>query len=136
MANPEIWKPIPSLPGVVASSRGRVMLIPFFGKMPRGGTRRYGGRARLGNWDGERHVIQIRGINYKVARLVCEAFNGPPPHDKPICMHVDENSRNNAPDNLQWGTHKENLNAPGFLEYCRGRTGENNPLVKARRRAA
>lgn len=136
MANPEIWRLVPSVPDVLASNRGRIMIIPSLGTMPHGGVRHYGARARRGSWDGDRYIILIRGTTYKVARLVCEAFNGPPPFPEAVCMHKDENSRHNEPTNLQWGTQKENLNAPGFLEYCRGRTGENSPTAKARRRAA
>ena len=66
--------------------------------------------------------------------MVCEAFNGPPPFEGAVCMHLDENSTNNRSDNLAWGTQKENLNAPGFIAHCRGRTGENSPGVKGRRR--
>jgi hypothetical protein len=33
-------------------------------------------------------------------------------------MHIDENSRINRADNLEWGTQKQNLNAPGFLSYA------------------
>ncbi len=77
-----------------------------------------------------------RGKTYKVARLVCEAFHGSAPSGKPVCMHLDEYSRNNRPDNLRWGTQKENLNAPGFLTYCHSRTGDNNPLIKGRRSRA
>lgn len=136
MANPEIWHRIPSLPDVLASTRGRVMIVPSLGTMPHGGVRHYGARARRGSWDGSRYILALPGKTYKVARLVCEAFHGAPPFPEAVCMHLDENSRNNDPTNLQWGTQKENLNAPGFLEYCRGRTGENNPLIKGRRKAA
>jgi hypothetical protein len=31
-------------------------------------------------------------------------------------MHVDEDSRNNKPTNLKWGTQKQNLNFPGFKQ--------------------
>jgi hypothetical protein len=47
-------------------------------------------------------------------------------------MHLDEDSRNNKPENLAWGTQKENLNAPGFVDYCRSRVGDANPLLKSR----
>jgi hypothetical protein len=136
MAKPEIWRLIPSMPGLLASSRGRLMVAPYLGELPQGGTRQYGGYARKGCWDGDRYIYVLKGKTYKVARLVCEAFHGPAPEGKNVCMHMDENSRNNAPSNLKWGTQKENLNAPGFLEYCRGRTGENSPTTKARNRAA
>lgn len=136
MPAPEIWQRIPSLPDVLASTRGRIMLLPKVGVMPHGGLRAYGSRARRGSWDGKRYVIYIGGKTYKVARLVCEAFHGPAPSDKTVCMHLDENSKNNAPDNLAWGTQKENLNAPGFLSYCQTRTGENNPFIKGRKAKA
>lgn len=136
MAAPELWRLIPSVPGLLASSRGRVMAIPFRSPVPNGGLRQYGGIARTGSWDGSRYILQWKGKSYKVARLVCEAFSGPPPSNESVCMHLDENARNNVPDNLAWGTQKENLNAPGFLEYCRGRTGENSPFIKGRKKAS
>jgi hypothetical protein len=135
MSEPEIWRLIPSLPGVLASSHGRIMRAPHFKPLPNGGVRQYGGRATFGQWDGERFIYTVEGKTSKVARLVCEAFNGAPPAGM-NCLHRDENSRNNVPSNLKWGTQKENLNAPGFLEYCRARTGENSPIVKGRRRVA
>lgn len=107
------------------------MVAPFMGPMPGGGMRQYGGYARSGSWDGDRFIYVWKGKSYKVARLVCEAFHGPPTPDKWMCMHLDENSRNNFPENLAWGTQKENLNAEGFLKYCRGRTGENSPTIKS-----
>jgi hypothetical protein len=130
MPEPEVWRTIPSVSGLLASSRGRIMVIPFLGQ---GGTKHYGGRARTGSWDGDRYIFQWRRHSYKVARLVCEAFHGPPTADRPVCMHLDENARNNDPTNLKWGTQKENLNAPGFISYCKGRVGENSPAVKGKR---
>lgn len=50
-------------------------------------------------------------------------------------MHDDEDARNNRPGNLVYGTQKQNLNYPGFLEYCRNRTGSNNPYIKGRKAA-
>jgi len=101
--------------------------------MPYGGVRKYEGRPRYGDWDGARYIWVFRGKTYRVARLVCEAFNGPPPEGRNVCMHLDENSRNNRPGNLEWGTQKENLNFPGFIAYCKGRTGLKNPYSKGRR---
>lgn len=135
MAKPETWRLVPSVPGLLASSRGRVMVAPKMGT-GQNANKQYGGIARKGSWDGDRYILYWNGKNHKVARLVCEAFHGPAPEGKNVCMHVDENARNNVPTNLRWGTQKENLNCPGFLEYCRGRTGENSPTVKARARAA
>lgn len=89
------------------------------------------GQPTAGQWDGERFIYLFRGRTHRVARLVCEAFNGPC-HDGPVCMHKDEDSRNNRPTNVRRGTQKENLNAPGFIDYCRGRAGDANPFVKGR----
>lgn len=130
----EVWRPVPSVDGLLASSHGRLMVTPYYSEMPHGGARVYGGEPTYGQWDGDRFTYQLRGRTYKVARLVCEAFSGPP-QDGQVCMHLDEDARNNRPENLRWGTQRENLNAPGFIEYCRSRTGENNPFVKGRRAA-
>lgn len=103
------------------------MIVPFWKE-----KRLCGGRPSFGRWDEDNTRFNYRheGKTYKVSRLVCEAFNGPAPADQNICMHLDENSRNNQPSNLHWGTQKENMNAPGFLAYCCGRTGDNSPRIK------
>jgi hypothetical protein len=131
----EEWKSVPSLPEYLASSLGRIMRAPHQKPLPNGGMRTYGGKPWFGVWHSEeqRFAIRYRGKNHKVARLVCEAFHGLAPFADARVLHVDENSRNNRPDNLKWGTQKENLNAPGFLEYCRSRVGEASPSFKARR---
>ena len=108
------------------------MVVPYVNQGRRG-SRQYGGVPTRGQWDGDRYIYPIRGRTFKVARLVCEAFHGPPPADKNVCMHLDEDARNNRADNLGWGTQQQNLNAPGFLNYCRNRRGENNPFIKGRK---
>jgi hypothetical protein len=128
----ETWRPIPSLPGVLASSHGRLMVAPYQAPTARGGVRLYGGTPTFGQWDGTRFVYALRRKTYRVAPLVCEAFHGLKPFPRAVAMHGDENARNNRPSNLAWGTQKENLNAPGFIAYCKGRTGANSPSAKAR----
>lgn len=124
----EEWRVVPSVPDLMASSLGRVLLKPL--SRPT--------KPWLGCWakgsGGGRFIFRVRrhGKTYKVARLVCEAFKGPPPFPRAVAMHADENSRNNRADNLEWGTQKQNLNAPGFLDYCRARTGDSNPFLKGR----
>lgn len=124
---------MPSRPELLASSWGRLMVVPYEKEMPRGGKRTYGGQPVYGCWDGDRLVYELKGKTAKVHRLVCEAFNGPAEPEQ-VCMHLDENSMNNMPSNLAWGTQKENLNAPGFLAYCRSRTGDNHPRTKGRKK--
>ena len=133
------WVVVPFHPHLEVSDEGWVRTAPFVGPMPYGGTRMYGGGLGYpGVWAQKEKRYFIRseksGLNLKIARLVCEAFHGPAPEGKLYVLHRDENSRNNRPDNLYWGTQKENLNAPGFIAYCKGRTGENNPRVKGRKR--
>lgn len=132
----EIWRDVPSVPGILVSTEGRVMHIPYRAPMPKGGMRPYGGQPHFGVWNkaDARFVIVVGGQTYKVHRLVAEAFHGPPPFDGAVVMHEDENSANNRASNLRWGTQKQNLNAPGFLDYCRSRTGDDSPVVKARRK--
>jgi HNH endonuclease len=130
----EVWRDVPSLSGIFVSSEGRVMYAPHRGLLPNGGTRSYGGEPTFGVWNkiDHRFIIPVRGKTYKVHRLIAEAFYGPPPFGA-VAMHLDENSANNRAVNIKWGSQKENLNAPGFLEYCAGRTGENNPRVKGQK---
>jgi hypothetical protein len=136
MMDGEIWVPAPRAPWLMVSGEGRVMYTPYYGLMPNGAVRVYGGKPSRGKWSKrwKKFVLYStkRKVSLKIHRLVCEAFHGPPPFGHAVALHLDENSANNRGGNLQWGTQKENLNAPGFLAYCRSRTGENSPRVKAR----
>ena len=128
----EVWRVVPSQPGLLASSLGRIMITPY-NNAKRRGAKHLGGHPTYGQWDGARFIYARRGHKtLKVARLVCEAFNGRAPSGKPVCMHMDEDSKNNKPENLRWGTQKENLNMPRFIAYCKGRTGENSPTYKGK----
>ena len=137
MTDQEEWRAVPSFPGMTASSWGRVKLPCTEAAMPNGTIRQYITKPIIGCWavgsGGGRYIVYWKraGKTLKIARLVCEAFHGPAPFPGAVVMHKDENSRNNRPDNLEWGTQKQNLNAPGFIAYCRSRTGENSPTLKA-----
>lgn len=98
------------------------MVTPYEAEMPHGGVRQYGGQPHFGVWNKAdcRFTLVYKGKTYKVAQLVCEAFNGRKSADDSVCMHLDENAANNRPSNLAWGTQKENLNAPAFVEYRSG----------------
>lgn len=137
----EVWKPVPSKDGIMVSSWGRVLLPPRTGKMPRGGERTYNPKPTYGTRTKSsktaRHEYMGMSTRYygnlKVHRLVCEAFHGPAPEDKPVVIHIDEDATNNKPDNLRWGTQKENMNMKGFIEYCKSRTGDNSPYRKGKK---
>lgn len=137
----ETWMPVPSMPGVMASSHGRIKLPERTTKMPHGGVRKYITKPLFGvktkaSASARHEYFAISSMyfgQFKVHRAVCEAFHGPAPTGKPVVLHLDENALNNRPGNLKWGTQKENLNAPGFIEYCKSRTGENNPYLRGRK---
>lgn len=100
--------------------------------MPHGGIRLYLPKPTFGvvMRASKTAAHTYRGYNskhlgtFKIHRAVCEAFHGLPPFDGAVVIHIDEDAHNNRPDNLKWGTQKENLNAPGFKEYCRSRVGD------------
>ena len=138
----EIWKEVPSKPEIMASSWGRILLPARQSIMPRGGIRWYYPKPTYGfKTKASKTALHVyMGIstrfygNLKIHRMVCEAFHGLPPSDGMVVIHLDEDGTNNRPENLRWGTQKENLNMPRFLEYCRSRKGENSPVVKGRKR--
>jgi len=129
----ETWRIVPSKPHFMVSSEGRFMVKPYWGQMPNGGQRPYGGEPNFGVWNKQdgRFITVYKGKTYKIHRLICEAFNGSAPFDGAVVMHVDENAANNRPNNLQWGTQKENLNAPGFKEYNRTKSHEAGIIAAA-----
>jgi len=134
-------KKISSISGASANSLGQIKFPDCVAKMPRGGERTYRTKwiwgVKYRSSKTARHVyfgVRYRGKNYKIHRLVCEAFHGPPPFAGAVVIHVDEDALNNCPENLKWGTQKENLNMPGFIEYCKSRTGKDSPSTKGRLR--
>jgi len=146
----EVWKDIPSVPQMMASSWGRVKLKPYSKPMPNGrGVRHYVPKPRLGveqkSGTGrvgvpKRRLIYITGLRktFIVARLVCEAFHGPTPHNGAVVMHLGEDPSNNRPENLRWGTQRENLQMPKARAAFQARTGEKSPtkIGKKRKNAA
>ena len=135
----EEWRDIPSVPQMQASSWGRVKLKPYSYVMKNGGVRHYRNpkprwgveqKAATGR-DGapKRRLIYIVGLKkcFIVARLVCEAFHGIPPSKKSVTMHLDEDPSNNKPENLAWGTQRENLAMPKAQAAFRARIGEKSP---------
>ena len=136
----EEWKLVPSCPGMSASSLGRIRVLPYQLELPAGGVRTYQVKPTMGylrrSFKTARH--KYRGLwlrkygNIKVHRMVCEAFYGTAPTATSIVIHINEDSTDNRASNLKWGTQRENLNMPGFISYCKSRTGSKSPVVKGR----
>lgn len=134
----EIWKPVPSEPGVLASNMGRILLPPRYAPMRHSGFRAYFPKPRYGQISKQHknakhtyRIIMVRRDDAaakqaprKVHQLVCEAFHGPRPFPTAVVIHLNEDAHDNRPENLKWGTQKENLNSPGFVEYCRNTVRE------------
>lgn len=100
------WREIPGFPGYYACSDGSVW--------SRRNEHKYGPRPlRPGtNKAGYRTLNLVRdGHSFwrYVHSAVCHAFHGNPPSPKHEVRHLDGNKSNNAPDNLQWGTRRENI---------------------------
>lgn len=124
----EVWKPVPSIPGVEASSHGRLRKLPYVATMPHGGSRVFRSQPRFGCFvkssKNARHIyfnIVYRGMSpIKVHRAVCEAFHGQPEPGQ-VVIHENENALDNRPQNLRWGTQKENLASAGFKKQLAAR---------------
>lgn len=123
----EFWKPVPSFPGLLASNKGRILLPPRYSPIHHGGFRGYFPKPTYGFVTRAKKSAahSYRGIynsffgNIKVHRAVCEAFHGPSPTPDAVVIHIDEDAHNNRPENLKWGTQKENLNMPKFKDWLR-----------------
>lgn len=134
----EIWLPIPSIEGALASDDGRIKLPSFYGTMPNGAPRLYDPKPTFGyltkaSKNSEHQKLTIKSKRFGtliVSRLVCEAFHGKAPPDKPEARHLDGDSLNNCADNLRWSTRKEILNGEKFVNYRKSCTGENSSAVK------
>lgn len=139
----EVWKPVPSLEGVLASSEGRIVLPPRQAPTCHGGFRRYLPEPTYGveTRANKNAAHSYRAINakffgnIKIHQAVCEAFHGPKPFPEAVVIHLDEDAHNNRPENLKWGTQKENLNMPKFKQYLRSEE-RNRRIREGKKRAA
>ncbi len=109
----EEWRPIPSTNGVYeASSLGNIRSTSRYVSAGRGQTLRPGQpiktqllktgyrQVRIVFPDGQRTV--------RVHRLICEAFHGNSEPGQEV-RHLNGINYDNRPENLRWGTRKENV---------------------------
>lgn len=113
----EQWRAVPSAPELEASDLGRVRTVAR-GRILK--PHRVQKKRSQDTWQVTyRHADRQR--YGRVARLVCEAFHGPPP-PKYVAMFLDGNSDNCRADNLRWATRTEVAEAT--VDRGRHRSGQ------------
>lgn len=103
----EIWKPIPVYPDYEISNHGRVRRCNSVGRWAAGHVLRPG-QARSGHLYVMLSKADRHARKQYIHRLVAMAFVAPPPFDGAMVLHHDDCPKNNRPDNLYWGDHKQN----------------------------
>lgn len=115
----EEWKEIPGFPGYFISSFGRVKTHRGLRKIPT-------------NKDGYPVITLTKpGIRktFRISRLVCAAFHGPPPFEGALVLHFPDDTRTNChKDNLKWGTQKGNMST---RDYAKGEDHHSSKLSSA-----
>jgi hypothetical protein len=99
----EVWKVVNKFDGYMISNLGRVKKVAGY---PTPGCREFLMAIR----DAQ---VQLNSRKYgcyyaPVARLMLEAFVGPPPSSKHVARHLDDDRSHNLLENLAWGTPKQN----------------------------
>lgn len=102
--NPDlIYKEIPGFKGYYACSDGTIWSTWSLNKSP---WKQLKGRKHKSG-----HIyIRTKFAKHQVAihHLILFAFDGPKPENQE-CRHLNGNHADNRPDNLKWGTRKENI---------------------------
>lgn len=113
----ETWRTIPSFPDYQASSLGRIRrATPRRNQLAKPAVL----RLRM-DPAGYAVVTLMRPIHERtpgdctrsytparVCRLVCEAFHGPQPEDRPHAAHISGDPTDNRAKNLRWASAQEN----------------------------
>ncbi len=118
---PEIWKSVPKYEGIYeASNMGEIrnvntgrVLKPFI---------THGGYALVSLYKNGKSKSST------VHRIILETFVGEKPSINHCGMHMNGKSSDNRPENLQWGTYKENESHKTKHGTCL--SGKKNPAVR------
>lgn len=99
-SEPELWKVVPGWEHYHVSNLGRI-------KGPRGI------RLPVRHPTGYLQITLNKGSirqNFKLHRLVCTVFHGPPPFEGAMALHKNHIRDDCREDNLYWGTAQDNTN--------------------------
>ena len=110
-------RPVPGYKGYYATADGRVFSIM---EMKR--ARHSDGYLRVQTFSNQ--VRKRPGVH----TMVASAFIGPRPAGM-VVRHLDGNKDNNSPENLKWGTHKENSEDVARHGILKGRRNWNAKLT-------
>jgi hypothetical protein len=97
--------PVPSLPSYFVTKTGEVFRLRndrFMSGLFKLSCR------RVGRYLAFTTTKKMGAKTKKLHRVMCEAFHGPPPGPEWCALHRDDDRNNNTPENLYWGTAKEN----------------------------
>jgi hypothetical protein len=112
---PETWRPAPGFESdYLISDRGRISSTEGRVRQRTGFTRRRPPKILSMCDDGRGYwqaVLSVDGRDFHVRphRLVALAFVGPEPFPGAEVNHIDFDTRNNVPSNLEWATRLENV---------------------------
>jgi len=123
----EQWKPVVGFEGYYeVSNAGRIRRIAPGGAAKVGGIRKFSTNAGGYYWVS----LCKNGTqeNHSVHRIVCRAFNGPPPDGRPFAAHRDGTRTNNAAANLYWASPRQN--ARDAMRHGRTLRGVRSPRAK------
>lgn len=112
----EVWV---ETSGYEISNKGRI--ITKQGKLSQGGITSYGYKSCHVEFD-DGFIARL------VHRAIAYVFLGKPPHEDDDINHKDGNKLNNCPENLEWVTHKENMQHRSDVLGCM--VGTDNPTNK------
>lgn len=123
--SPKEWRALAWLPGYEISEDGEVRRTVsvgsnLAGRLLKGFVSAQGYSTVCINRAGTRR-------RFRVHRLVCEAWHGPPPAGA-VAAHDDGNPQNNTFSNLRWATIAENM--ADKVRHGTVLSGEKNPFSK------
>jgi hypothetical protein len=109
------WRAHPVYTSYEVSSDGQVRSIDRMVLVsgPRSGWKFFPGRVlklsmHPNGYLGGSLSVQGKRLNFEVHRMMCETYHGVAPFDDAQVRHLNGVKTDNRPENLSWGTRKEN----------------------------